>query len=84
MNAVSRFVRRLPVAAAVLVVTAYKAVIRPLLIGTCKYHPSCSDYAVEALRCHGLLRGGVLTVRRLVRCRPLSPGGYDPVPAARA
>lgn len=61
-------------------VQAYQLVLRPLLIGTCKFHPSCSEYAIEALRRYGLLRGGWLAVRRIVRCRPGTIGGIDPVP----
>jgi len=71
---------RAAVWAAVVVVQAYQVMLRPLLIGTCKYCPSCSDYAVEALRTHGLWRGGWLAVRRVLRCHPFSPGGIDPVP----
>ena len=47
--------------------------------GTCKYHPSCSQYAIDAFREHGLLRGGVLAGWRLLRCNPWSHGGFDPV-----
>lgn len=49
----------------------------------CRFHPSCSTYAVDALRVHGPLRGTVLAVRRLGRCHPWNPGGVDHVPAAR-
>ena len=56
----------------------YQLLVSPLLpAGTCKYHPSCSAYAVEALRTHGLLRGGVLAGWRLLRCNPWSHGGVD-------
>lgn len=72
--------RGLAVRAAVLVVRCYQAMIRPLLIGSCKYHPTCSEYAVEALTEHGLLRGGLLAARRLLRCHPFGRGGIDPVP----
>ena len=51
--------------------------------GTCKYHPSCSQYALDALRTHGLLRGSVLTGWRLLRCNPLSDGGLDPLDERR-
>jgi putative membrane protein insertion efficiency factor len=46
---------------------------------TCKYHPSCSEYAVQALRTHGLVRGGAMVGWRLLRCNPWSRGGFDPV-----
>ena len=47
---------------------------------TCRYHPSCSEYATEAIKKYGAAKGLVLSVARVVRCNPLSPGGYDPVP----
>lgn len=64
----------------VLAIRTYQAVLRPLLIGSCKFCPSCSDYAIEALRLHGPWRGGLLALRRLLRCHPFSAGGIDPVP----
>ncbi len=64
----------------ILLVRAYQIVLSPLLPASCRYYPSCSTYAVEALERHGALRGGWLTLRRLARCNPFRPGGYDPVP----
>ena len=61
-------------------VTAYQYTISPLLGPRCRYYPSCSNYAVEALREHGALRGLGLASWRLLRCNPFSNGGYDPVP----
>ena len=77
--------RSLPVRAgifaATLFIRAYQFAVRPLLSGSCKFHPTCSEYAIEALDRHGLLRGGWLTLRRLGRCHPLTKrGGFDPVP----
>ena len=63
-----------------LLILAYRRLLSPLLPATCRFHPSCSAYGLEALRAHGLLRGGWLTVRRLARCHPWHPGGLDPVP----
>ncbi|MCD4523734.1 membrane protein insertion efficiency factor YidD [Nocardioides sp. cx-173] len=59
---------------------AYRAVISPLYGQVCRYHPSCSAYALEAVQQHGTVRGGWLAVRRLARCHPWAAGGYDPVP----
>jgi uncharacterized protein len=58
----------------------YQLLVSPLVpAGTCKYHPTCSAYAIDALRTHGLLRGGVLAAWRLLRCNPWSHGGVDRV-----
>ncbi|HJY76895.1 MAG TPA: membrane protein insertion efficiency factor YidD [Burkholderiales bacterium] len=62
------------------VVRAYQWCVRPLLPRACRFHPSCSDYACEALTRHGAWRGGLLSARRLCRCGPWHAGGYDPVP----
>ena len=63
---------------------AYRAVISPLYGQVCRYHPSCSAYALEAVDRHGSLRGSWLAVRRLGRCHPWAAGGYDPVPPTPA
>ena len=61
-------------------VWAYRLTLRPFLgAGSCKYHPSCSEYAIQALRRHGLVRGSALAAWRLLRCNPWSHGGFDPV-----
>lgn len=64
----------------VLLVRAYQKLVSPLLGPRCRFAPSCSHYAVEALQEHGPLRGGWLAVRRIGRCHPWNPGGHDPVP----
>ncbi|HEY9531556.1 MAG TPA: membrane protein insertion efficiency factor YidD [Burkholderiales bacterium] len=61
-------------------VRAYQWFVRPVLPPSCRFFPSCSEYADEALARHGAWRGGWLTARRLCRCGPWSRGGYDPVP----
>ena len=66
--------------AAILPIRVYQMAISPLLPSSCRYHPSCSAYAVEALERHGLIRGGWLTLLRLARCHPWGGSGYDPVP----
>ena len=63
---------------------AYRLVISPLYGQVCRYHPTCSAYALEAVTEHGSVRGTWLTVRRLGRCHPWAAGGYDPVPPARS
>ncbi len=62
------------------VVRTYQWTVRPLLGANCRFHPGCSDYAAEALRTHGALRGASLAARRILRCNPWNEGGYDPVP----
>ena len=61
-------------------VTGYRSFISPLLPPRCRFEPSCSAYALEALRVHGAARGLWLAVARVARCHPFNPGGYDPVP----
>ena len=79
-------VKRPTLAASVLMapVLGYQRFLSPLkTMPTCRFYPSCSSYAVEALREHGAIRGMWLAVRRVSRCHPLHPGGYDPVPPSR-
>ena len=64
----------------ILGVRAYQVALGPLLPSSCRYYPSCSAYAIEALERHGAWRGTWLSVRRILRCHPFRPGGYDPVP----
>lgn len=69
---------RLPVLA---LIRLYQLTIsRALPAGTCRFFPTCSHYSYQAIAKHGLLRGGWLSVWRVLRCQPFSPGGYDPVP----
>ena len=68
---------------AVAPIRAYQAVLSPALGERCKYYPSCSEYAAQAISRFGILRGLVLAVWRLLRCNPFSHGGYDPVDAQR-
>jgi uncharacterized protein len=65
---------------AALLIRLYQLTISPLLGPRCRFHPSCSQYALEALARFGFLRGSWLAVRRIGRCHPWNPGGFDPVP----
>ncbi len=73
MNAIIRQLLQAPI-------RAYRYFISPMLPAACRFHPSCSAYAEQALEEHGTLRGGWLAARRICRCGPWHPGGYDPVP----
>jgi uncharacterized protein len=64
----------------ILIIRAYQYLLSPLLGPSCRFYPSCSCYAQEALERHGVIKGGWLALRRLLRCHPWHPGGVDPVP----
>lgn len=61
-------------------VRAYQLTIRPIIGANCRFEPSCSHYAIDAFKTHGAGRGAWLATRRILRCNPWHPGGYDPVP----
>ncbi|MEW5904503.1 MAG: membrane protein insertion efficiency factor YidD [Pseudomonadota bacterium] len=63
-----------------LLIKTYKFLISPLLPPSCRFHPSCSQYAEEAISRHGAVKGGWMSVKRIARCNPWNAGGYDPVP----
>lgn len=63
---------------------AYRVLISPLYGQVCRYHPTCSAYALDAVRAYGSVRGSWLAARRIVRCHPWAAGGYDPVPPRRS
>ncbi|MEK7313987.1 MAG: membrane protein insertion efficiency factor YidD [Deltaproteobacteria bacterium] len=62
------------------VLRCYKSLISPLLPPACRFYPSCSDYAREAVESFGAAKGFLMALRRFLRCHPFNPGGYDPVP----
>jgi putative membrane protein insertion efficiency factor len=65
----------------IVLIRAYQKLISPLFPGGhCRFHPTCSSYAIEALQSHGALRGSLLAAKRILRCHPLHEGGFDPVP----
>lgn len=78
--AASRLARRALVALLVAPIRLYQVAVSPLLGPRCRFYPSCSNYAVQALRRHGPLRGTALAAWRVLRCHPWNPGGIDPVP----
>ncbi|MCD6541677.1 membrane protein insertion efficiency factor YidD [Candidatus Bipolaricaulota bacterium] len=69
--------------ALVLLIRFYQLFISPALPKRCRFYPTCSEYAREAILMHGVIRGGWLSLKRIVKCGPWHPGGYDPVPEPR-
>lgn len=63
-----------------IIIYFYKYAISPLLPRACRYYPTCSSYALEALEHHGAVKGSYLSIKRICKCHPFSEGGYDPVP----
>ncbi|MFZ2177289.1 MAG: membrane protein insertion efficiency factor YidD [Rhodococcus sp. (in: high G+C Gram-positive bacteria)] len=76
-------VRAFPARILIFLIELYRTYVSPLRMPTCRFMPTCSEYAVDALRTHGVFKGIVLTVVRLAKCAPWHPGGWDPVPARR-
>ena len=86
MTTAQRESRDRPSAAALILaaaITGYRRFISPMLVPRCRFSPSCSAYALEAVQVHGALRGSWLAARRLSRCHPFHTGGLDPVPARK-
>ncbi|MEQ9552750.1 MAG: membrane protein insertion efficiency factor YidD [Coleofasciculus sp. G3-WIS-01] len=63
-------------------IQGYKTFISPIFGPTCRFHPTCSTYALQAVERFGAWRGSILALRRILRCHPFHPGGYDPIPEA--
>ena len=64
----------------IFLIKVYQRTLSRLLPPSCRFYPSCSEYGVQALQKYGTFKGGWLTVKRIARCHPFNPGGYDPVP----
>ena len=75
-------VTRWPALFLIAVIKGYRFLLSPFIGPCCRFHPTCSDYALQALSTHGFLKGAWLALLRLLRCHPFSTGGYDPVPPA--
>ena len=75
---------RLAAAILLALIRGYQLLVRPLCPPSCRFAPSCSAYTMEALTRHGAARGSVLALRRVLRCHPWHPGGWDPVPAEKS
>ena len=76
MEKISVALRKIPVG----IIKIYQMVFSPMLGPTCRFHPSCSYYAIDAITQHGLIKGCWLSLKRVLKCHPLNDGGYDPVP----
>ena len=83
LNAALRMAQHLPQRLLVLLVQAYRLLLKPWLGNACRFEPTCSAYALEALEQHGALKGSALAAHRICRCHPWGGSGYDPVPPAR-
>jgi uncharacterized protein len=81
LKAAGRQSRSIAAALLLALLQVYKVVLSPVFGGACKYHPSCSNYATQAIETHGARRGSLLALKRLLRCRPFKQGGFDPVPS---
>ncbi|MBE9222637.1 membrane protein insertion efficiency factor YidD [Cyanobacterium stanieri LEGE 03274] len=64
----------------ILLIKGYRGFISPLFPPSCRFQPTCSAYALEAIALHGTIKGGYLALKRILKCHPFHPGGYDPVP----
>ena len=75
-----KYINRLLVGILIFLVKIYQNIISPLTSSTCRYVPTCSVYSVEALKKHGIIKGGILSIKRILSCHPWGGSGYDPVP----
>jgi putative membrane protein insertion efficiency factor len=75
-----KIIKKILIAPLILLIKLYQIAISPMLPKSCRYYPSCSVYAIEALKKHGLIKGFLLATYRIIRCNPWGGHGYDPVP----
>ncbi|MGN1233933.1 MAG: membrane protein insertion efficiency factor YidD [Candidatus Cryptobacteroides sp.] len=80
LNRIVKIARKIAIFPFIVLIRFYQVCISPLKPPTCRFTPTCSAYALEALRKHGLFKGSYLAVRRILRCHPWGGSGYDPVP----
>ena len=64
-----------------IIIKVYQLIISPILRSNCRFLPTCSEYAIESLKSHGLIKGSILTIKRIGRCHPWGDHGYDPIPS---
>ncbi|KPU26451.1 hypothetical protein TR13x_10060 [Caloranaerobacter sp. TR13] len=63
----------------IILIRMYQKFISPLKPRTCRFYPTCSEYSIKAIEKYGLIKGGLMSIKRIIRCNPLNPGGYDPL-----
>jgi putative membrane protein insertion efficiency factor len=80
MKAALRFVLQLPSQVALLLIRGYQRFISPAFPPSCRFTPTCSSYALTSIQRYGIIKGGWLAAKRIARCHPWNPGGFDPVP----
>ncbi len=66
----------------IFIIKLYRSIISPILPRSCRFYPTCSRYAIDALQTHGVIKGTYLSAKRIVRCNPFNSGGFDPVPGS--
>jgi putative membrane protein insertion efficiency factor len=62
------------------VIKCYQKFISPLFVPTCRFYPSCSEYVYQSFKKHGIIKGGIFGLKRIIKCHPYHPGGFDPIP----
>ena len=83
MEKIKQALQQLLIVVPLTLIKCYQWFISPILGQRCRFHPSCSWYAIDALKTHGLVKGGWLSIKRILKCHPFNPGGVDPVPEPR-